>query len=241
MRNLRDMEVLTQQGPSCGTTSLAMILRFLMEDNTLTPADIDREIRRLPGMFSAPLDLISYARRKGLPARQYNCGSLEQLEDLVSRGVPAMALLDLTPDNALDFDRWHWVVVVAFNGTGDQKTLVINNPWGRQEEWQQDKFLKEWAHLRMLGLTFGYHKYYIAVAATGDDLPVSPAAGVHAANAAIKGLADILNGYGAIRYHRNLAGLGWLLWGVMRLLYGTGSILVNNLRRLFGREAAPGG
>jgi hypothetical protein len=234
MRDLRNMEVLTQQGPSCGTTSLAMIVRFLTGDNALTPADIDREIRRLPAMFSAPLDLMAYARCKGLRAEEYNSGSLQQLEDLVSRGIPLMALLDLTPDNALDFDQWHWVVVVAVTETGTGKTLTINNPWGRQEAWEAEKFLKEWAHLHMLGLTFGYNNYYIAVGTAADDLPVSRAGGVFAANAAIKGLADVLNGFAIMKNERSPAGLGRLLWGVLRLLFGAGAILVDNLRRLFG-------
>jgi hypothetical protein len=234
MRDLRSMEVLTQQGPSCGTTSLAMVIRFLTQDNALMPPDIDREIRRLPAMFSAPLDLIAYARRKGLRAEEYNGGSLPQLEELVSRGIPLMALLDLTPDNALDFDQWHWVVVVAITTTDGEKALVINNPWGRQEEWAPEKFLKEWAHLRMFGLTFGYDNYYIAVGTAEDDLPASYAGSVFAANAAIKGLADVLNGFAIIKNNRNPAGLGRLLWGVLRLLFGTGAILVDNLRRLFG-------
>jgi hypothetical protein len=42
-----------------------MIIRFLTGDNTPTPETIDREIRKLPGMFSAPTDLIAYACRRG--------------------------------------------------------------------------------------------------------------------------------------------------------------------------------
>jgi hypothetical protein len=74
-----------------------------MPDSGVTPDDIDREIRRLPTMFSAPSDVIAYARRKGLQAEEYNNNSIEQMEDFVNQGIPVMALLDLTPDNALDF------------------------------------------------------------------------------------------------------------------------------------------
>jgi hypothetical protein len=241
MRDLRNMEVLAQKGPACGTTSLAMIVRFLTGDSTLTPPDIDREIRRLPAMFSAPLDLMAYARRKGLKASEYNGGTPEQLEDLVSRGIPLMALLDLTPENALDFKNWHWVVVVDITGTSPSQKIVVNNPWGHQEEWEQEKFLMEWAHLRLLGLTFGYNNYYIAVGTAADELPLAHTTGVSAANAAIKGLADILNGFAMIWYNHRPAGLGQLLWGVLRLLYGAGGILADNLRRLFGSKDSPGG
>jgi hypothetical protein len=239
MRNLKVMEVLAQDGPSCGTTSLAMIIRFLMGDSKLTPQDIDREIRRLPRMFSSPRDLLAYARRKGLRAEEYNYGSLKQLEDLVARGIPAMVLLDLTPEKAWDFDKWHWVVVVDINELDGKKMIVINNPWGHQDTWGQDQFLKEWSRLRMLGLNFGYDNYYIAVG-TGDDiLPAPRARGVYAANAATKGLADMLNGYAAVRHNRDLTGLGQLLCGISRLIYGAGAIIVDNFRRLLGLGNKP--
>ena len=115
MRDLKLMEVLAQQGPACGTTCFAMVIRFLTEDSDITPTDIDQEIRRLPGMFSAPTDLVMYARRKGLKAEEYNHSSLQQVKELVDQGIPAVPLLDLTPNNTLDFKNWQWVVISKFN------------------------------------------------------------------------------------------------------------------------------
>ena len=163
MRELKKMPVLVQQGPACGTTSLAMIIRFLAQDTGITPQDIDREIRKLPGMFSAPLDIISYAHKKGLQAKEYNHSSLQEVEKFVAQGIPVMPLLDLTPDKALDFNQWHWVVVVGVERANVDKRLIINNPWGHQEDWDTEKFSKEWACLRLLGLTFGYSNYLIAI------------------------------------------------------------------------------
>lgn len=231
MRNLKQMEVLTQKGPACGTTSLAMIIRFLTQDSGITPQDIDKEIRKLPGMFSAPLDLIAYARRKGLQAEEYNHNSLQQVEDLVAQGIPVMPLLDLTPDNALDFDQWHWVVVIAVEKTDGEKVLFINNPWGRQEKWREEKFLKEWACLKLLGLTFGYNSYFIAIGAPGDSLPPRRAEGVGPANAITKGIADILNGFASVRQGSILEGLIRMLQGMFRLLYGAVYIIKQNICR----------
>jgi len=231
MRNLKQMEVLTQKGPACGTTSLAMIIRFLTQDNSITPEDIDKEIRKLPGMFSAPIDLMAYARRRGLQAEEYNHNSLQQVENLVAQGIPVMPLLDLTPENALDFDQWHWVVVVAVERTNGQKVLLINNPWGRQEEWGQEKFLKEWACLKLLGLTFGYNSYFIAIGTSGDSLPPHCAEGVDPANAITKGLADVLNGFASISQDHSLRGLSRMLGGGLRLLYGAVYIVKHNIRR----------
>ncbi|MFC1905153.1 C39 family peptidase [Chloroflexota bacterium] len=225
------MEVLSQKGPACGTTSLAMIIRFLTQDSGITPEDIDKEIRKLPGMFSAPLDLIAYVRKKGLQAEEYNHNSLQQMENLVTQGIPVMPLLDLTPDNALDFDQWHWVVVVAVEKINGRTILIINNPWGRQEEWGQEKFLKEWACLKLLGIAFGYNNYFIAVGTPGDSFPPRCAVGTGPANAITKGLADVLNGFASIRRDYSLRGLSRMLGGVFRLLYGVVYIVRYNICR----------
>ncbi len=39
-------------------------------------------------MFSAPLDLLAFARGKHLRAVEYNDTSLQQLEDVINRGIP---------------------------------------------------------------------------------------------------------------------------------------------------------
>lgn len=213
MRDLKKMPVLTQQGPECGTTSLAMILRFLTQDSDITPQDIDKEIRRLPGMFSAPLDIMSYALKKGLRAQEYNRSSLQQVEEFVTHGIPVMPLLNLTPDKALDFDQWHWVIVVGVERADADKRLIINNPWGQQEDWDTEKFSKEWACLRLLGLIFGYSNYLIAVGTQSDKLPERRAKGVDPANAVTKGLADVLNGFAAVCSDRSFRGLSQMLGG----------------------------
>lgn len=242
------MGVLAQKGAACGTTSLAMIIRFLVPGSVIDPEDIDAEIRRLPGMFSSPPDLIAYARKMGLSARQYNDSRISDVAELVAEGIPVMALLDLTPDNALDTDRWHWVVVVGVDGTPPETSLLINNPWGDREEWRSQSFSKEWAHLRLLGLAFGYSRYFIAVGTSGDTLPDRKAVGVGAANMVTKGLADILNGYARTRRNGRLAGAGQTICGGARLIVGGIRLLGFNLclfLRIIGRpksrEAYSGG
>ncbi len=229
MRDLRQIEVLTQKGTACGTTCLAMIVRFLTHDNALTPDEIDQQIRRLPGMFSAPSDLITFAQRKGLRAEEYNDNSLQQLEDLVTQGIPVMVLLDLTPDNALDFTQWHWVVVVGVEGNNGQKTLVIDNPWGRREEWPQYRFLKEWSHLRLLGLVFGYSNYLIAIGEGDDNLPPGRSTGARAANIVTKGLADVLNGFARVRTNKSVLGLGQMVSGGLVLFFGAVCLIGYNV------------
>lgn len=229
MRDLKQMEVLAQKGSACGTTSLAMIIRFLLPGSRICPEDIDAEIRRLPGMFSSPPDLIAYARKMGLNARQYNDSQISDVAELVNQGIPVMALLDLTPDNALDTDRWHWVVVVGVEGTPPDTTLRINNPWGDQEEWTSRDFSKEWADLRLLGLDFGYSRYVIAVGTPEDTLPDRRAVGAGAPNMVTKGLADVLNGYANMQRNGRLAGVGQIFCGGAKLVVGGIRLLGYNL------------
>lgn len=230
MRDLTKMEVLKQTGPACGTACLAMIVRFFTGDVSITQQDIDGEIRKLPNMFTATLDIMSYARSRGLQAEEYNLNSLQAVEDFIERGIPVMPLLDLTPDNALDFDQWHWVVVVAVKNVGSEKILVINNPWGQREEWSESKFIKEWACLRLLKMKFGYNNYFIAIAHRADSLPQGRAQGVAAANAITKGVADVLNGWATICHNHGLRGLSQIASGVLRLFFGVLCLIALNLR-----------
>ena len=234
MRDLTQMEVLTQKGPACGTTSLAMVIRFLTQDNGITPEAIDSEIRKLPGMFSAPIDLVGYARKKGLQAEEYNHYSIQQIRDLVTRGIPVMPLLELTPDNALDFKHWHWVVVVAIQGTNGHEIVIVNNPWGRQEKLYRKKFLKEWAHLKLLGLTFGYSNYAIAIGTKDDSLPPRHAEGVGPGNAVTKGIADIMNGFARVRRSYSFLGFSQMLWGILRSIFGAGYLVWSNISSWVG-------
>ena len=140
-----------------------------------------------------------------------------------------MPLLDLTPENALDLSQWHWVVVLAVEKHDGQKVICINNPWGQREEWAEEKFVEEWTCLRLLGLNFGYDNYFIAVGGPGDSLPPRRAGGTGAANATTKGLADLLNGFHTVYRERKVSGLGQMLGGMFRLVYGVVFIVIYNI------------
>jgi len=54
-----------------GATCLATIVRFPTENATISGEEIDKEIRKLPKMFSTPPDLAKYACRKGPKERKW--------------------------------------------------------------------------------------------------------------------------------------------------------------------------
>src|SRR5689334_22772778 len=57
----------------CGTTSLAMIMSYLL-GRPVTQAEVDHAIRRMD-VFTSPRDMIEFAQANGLAAAGYNHGS----------------------------------------------------------------------------------------------------------------------------------------------------------------------
>ena len=114
--------------------------------------------------------------------------------------------------------------------TDGEKKLVINDPWGEQKERGQEEFLKQWAHLKLLCLTLGYSNYFIAFGTRDEKLPPRSGKGLASANAITKGLADVPNGFAAIRQSRILGGLGQMLRGVFTFAYGVVRLLMYNIR-----------
>lgn len=100
----------------CGTTSLAMISTFLGHERSM--GEIDNEIRR-QDIFSAPNDLVEYARGTGLRAEMYNHGTPEELAYFVDLGIPTQIVT--TADGSGDPQKMHYVVITGYavdkNGT----------------------------------------------------------------------------------------------------------------------------
>lgn len=117
------------QANSCGTTTLAYILRYLLGERAPASARIDEALRR-GNIFSAPSLLAAYPRRLGLASRAYDGADLDLLFDLLDRGVPCMVLTDTTPLNLRDTANLHWVAPLAHC----PDRIAIYNPHGFQEE-----------------------------------------------------------------------------------------------------------
>jgi hypothetical protein len=174
---------------ACGTTSLAYILRYLLLDGAPSRIAIDQRLRR-GNIFSAPMLLVRYARRLGLPVRAYNGASLELVFALVDRGVPVMVLLDTTPLNLQDTANLHWVVLVAH--CGDR--VGIYNPHGFQEELDLASFQAHWRQACIFGLP-AWSSFAIAIGRDPAALPPPrrPGLAFVGANLAAGGVAGVVN------------------------------------------------
>ena len=174
---------------SCGTTTLAYVLRYLLATAAPTRAELDEKLRR-GNIFSAPLLLVNFVRRLGLSVRIYNGASFELLQSLVQGGTPVMVLTDTTPLNLKDTANLHWVAVVAI----EDDRVAIYNPHGFQEQLDRASFLSHWREARIFGLP-AWHNLAIAVGPPADPLPPSRRADLSFVGAswASNGLARVVN------------------------------------------------
>src|SRR5262249_53203491 len=127
----------------CGTTSLAMIVSYLT-GKSITEADIDKQIRRMD-VFTAPRDLLDYARSQGLAAEGYNHGSWDEMMSYIDRGLPCQALIDVTGDNSIT--HMHYVAVTGHgrNADGSEYVIIHNPATGTEQKLSRDEFEKKWS------------------------------------------------------------------------------------------------
>jgi hypothetical protein len=180
---------------SCGTTTLAYILRYLIAQAAPTRAEIDQALRR-GNIFSAPLLLVNFVRQLGLSVQVYNGASFELLQSLVERCTPVMELTDTTPLNLEDTANLHWVAVVAIEGDN----VAIYNPHGFQEQLDRASFESHWREARLFGLP-AWRNLAIAIGRPADPLPRSQPGDLSFVGAswASNGLARIVNNSVSLR------------------------------------------
>src|SRR5215471_2854931 len=88
--NVDTMPFFKQQGNACGTTTLAEIMSYLGVPET--QADIDNTIRQM-NIYTAPDDMIRYARDHGLEAEGYNNSSWDEVKAMLDAGHPVLAMV----------------------------------------------------------------------------------------------------------------------------------------------------
>lgn len=186
--------VLRQGKNACGTTALAAVLRYLQPERGITPAEIDREIRRA-NIFTAPTLIIRYARLKGLESCGYNHGSLDGAEKLLTRGIPVIALINTAPGTFLAIFSLHWVVLLGISrNQAGRRVVHFYNPWGAHESFEEKECLRYWGEICLFGWQL-WDRYSIAVAPPGTALPEEAPGGAIAANTVAEGIANIVNGW----------------------------------------------
>lgn len=140
---------------SCGTTSLSMILNYFQGPNSANNvAAIDEAIRPNnrgggPGIdsFTAPADVVGYARDHGMRASLTGDGSFDDLRHMIDQGVPPQILTDYgspPKGNAL-----HYVVVSGYSTENGVNKFEITNPQGMKESLTEAELNEKWSNLKL--------------------------------------------------------------------------------------------
>jgi predicted double-glycine peptidase len=135
---------------SCGTTSLASILKYhgvRVKDHW----EIDKSIRSTRfDFFTAPGDIVSYAKDKGMRAGMKNNSKIDDIVNYINKGLPVMTLID---PGANKYDTGlHWVVVNGYekDSEGNVNKLVVSDPSaGYSYNQDIEDFKKEWSKINI--------------------------------------------------------------------------------------------
>ncbi|MGQ9645914.1 MAG: C39 family peptidase [Thermodesulfobacteriota bacterium] len=96
----------------CGPASLAEILNYW--NVNISPEEIASEIYSQSARGTLNIDMVLYAEKRGLRAKQYR-GSLEDIRDRIDSGYPLIVLVD---EGFLLYQRNHFMVVIGYGKGG---------------------------------------------------------------------------------------------------------------------------
>jgi len=123
----------------CGPASLASVLNYW--GIALSPQEIGDAIWSPGARGTLDLDMVMYARRKGLIAQQY-AGTVEDLKRNIEEKIPLIVLVD---EGFWIYQRDHFMVVIGYNPKGpivhSGKEARHPIPWADfLRTWERTKF-----------------------------------------------------------------------------------------------------
>jgi len=132
-----------QEGFQCGPASLAGVLNHW--NINVSPEEIASEIYSKSAKGTLNIDMVLYAEKRGLKARQYR-GNLEDIKSKIDAGYPLIVLVD---KGFLVYQKNHFMVVIGYQEEG----LLANS--GREQHkfipvkdflrsWERTKFWTLW-------------------------------------------------------------------------------------------------
>lgn len=132
---------------------------------------IDRAVRPFD-LFTAPGDLVRYARHHGLQAAVLVDAQLEDLKHLLDQGLPTMVV-------CAQGDALHYMVAIGYEGEAEIGAITFADPaGGRTLTMAAYAFDGLWRDLVLRGLPTCVSRVLVAIAPPGlarlDALPVRP-------------------------------------------------------------------
>ncbi len=194
--NVVNMPFLKQQGNACGTTTLAEIMTYL--GVPMTQADVDKGIRRL-NTFTAPDDMIEFARDHGLEAEGYNHGSWEEVKSMIDAGYPVQAMVGGDDSVAVNrgtgtfsVDGLHYIAITGYRTdevTGEEFVIYHDPNRTTEQEISVGDFEKMWGDV-----PGGFDNYFVAYGPKGADLPPGRDDGIESTLGVLNGVTNLTNG-----------------------------------------------
>ncbi|MBI3592060.1 MAG: peptidase C39 family protein [Nitrospirae bacterium] len=123
-----------QEDYQCGPASLAGVLNYW--GMNITPDDIAKDIYSGSAKGTLNMDMLFYARKKGLYALQY-AGSWEDIKAKIDNGYPLIVLVDY---GFSIYQANHFMVAVGYDDSG----VIVNSGRSERIAIDRDKFLRSW-------------------------------------------------------------------------------------------------
>lgn len=118
----------------CGPASLAAVLNYYGVE--VTPDSIASEIFSQSARGTLNLDMLIYARKKGLNAVQYN-GTFEDIKTNIDAGKPLIVLVDF---GSFFYSQNHFMVVTGYSDSG----IIVNSGNFRGQFIDKERFINAW-------------------------------------------------------------------------------------------------
>jgi hypothetical protein len=194
--NVANMPYFKQEGNACGTTTLAEIMSYL--GVPMTQADVDKGIRRM-NTFTAPDDMIEFARDHGLEAEGYNHGSWEEVKSMIDAGHPVQAMVngdDSVSVNggkeSFSVDGLHYIAITGYGtdpATGEEFVIYHDPNRKTEQRMSVSDFEKMWGDV-----PGGFDNYFVAYGPKGADLPAGRDDGIESTLGVLNGVTNVTNG-----------------------------------------------
>jgi ABC-type bacteriocin/lantibiotic exporter with double-glycine peptidase domain len=133
-RIIKNVPFYPQEAYQCGPASLAGVLNYW--GLNISPAEIAAEIYSPKARGTLDVDMVFYAQRKGLKARQYQ-GNVEDVKRNIDSNQPLVVLVD---DGFWVYEKAHFMVVVGY----DEEGLIVNSGKERHQFISLSRFLRSW-------------------------------------------------------------------------------------------------
>jgi hypothetical protein len=201
--NVDTMPCYVQKGNSCGTTTLAEIMTYLGVHET--QADIDGDIRQM-NTFTAPDDMIKFAKDHDLEAEGYNNGSWDEVKAMIDAGHPVQAMVNgdssVSVDNGskaghFSVNGLHYIVITGHGtdpATGEEYVTYHDPNRDVEQRMPVSDFEKMWGDVNLGGISGGFKDYFIAYGPDGSQLPPGRDDGIQGTLGTLSGVTNMTNG-----------------------------------------------